>query len=189
MKFMCKFSIVWFLVKKHTEVPHNICLMTFSFHDTCHYQVTQAIRWSTHCWFTVTVGTQSSSLLFQGIWQCAAWHSAACALTCWHKLVTDAWSFTTNSSLVQEVPHKSSPSGVPAGKNPLKLVNATEDAMHFVLDVYSRICCVQLMLDIFSHNVPDIYCFETTTSASQLQVHLYVAMVEQFTRNHDITEH
>jgi hypothetical protein len=57
----------------------------YSFQDTHHCQMAQAIEWSNHVSLVVTVGNQSGLHPFKGRWLCTTWHLLEQALTFWHQ--------------------------------------------------------------------------------------------------------
>jgi hypothetical protein len=78
----------------------------------------------------------------------------------------------------------------PQKENPSELHPVTEEAMQSALGAqltFLDMLCPTTARHIL-HSVLKLSHAETTTSTSQLEAHLQVALVEQFPENHDIVE-
>lgn len=143
-KFTHRHSIVWFLVKKTSRNIVQGISSDFSFQDTCHHHMAQAIKWLSHACHIVIVGVSSSPCPFQGKCQCTAQHSVRHALTCCHSCLKASQEIFDSP---WEGLRKHAPSGVLTRKNSLELDVMTKKAMKPTVDIQSTF----LDIVVFSH--------------------------------------
>jgi hypothetical protein len=132
----------------------------------------------------VTVVVWSALHTFQGRWQCVPRHSFENTLTCWHWLLSQLFEVMPQDLRESwEGLYKHDTLGVPTEKNPLD--QATKEVLQLTLDVQSTFLDMSHSSTAWHlpHTALELCSVETTTLASQLDVHLWEALVKQFLTN------
>jgi hypothetical protein len=158
---------------------YTVCPVTFIFQVTHHRHMVQAITWSNHGCFVVTVGVWSGFHPFQSRQQCTAWSSLKHSLTCWcwclsQLLYVLRWKLLWSEGLFkQKRTHQSC----------TWQLSVLCSQRYTFLDISCSTTAGHLPLSVL-----ELCHAETITCASQLEAHLLIALVELFLENLHIIE-